>query len=391
MRVLRRLRSFVWGLASLRAACGVLVLLAPGCAKRAESQAVRPPTLVQTALAVALDAPVIINTFGTTEDRESVDVMPQVAGMLSKTFIRDGATVTNGQPLFQIDPSDYALRVGQAEGLVAVDRAQLELHRISLERNRTLFAQKLVAPEVFDTVKTGVDAADAQLRIDQATLELARLNLSRCTITATVAGVCSSCLLDNGNIVEANKTKLTNIRSYDPMDVEFSVSEEYLPLVRHALAAGPVPIEVMPRGDTNTYTGALVFVDNAVNTGTGTILLRGQVPNPELRLWARQFVTVRVVAGMVRAAVMAPESAVQLGKRGPYVFVAATNGTADLRLVTTGVRYHDLIQITSGAAPGERLVVLGQMLLYPGAPVAEAPGGAASGGTPGGAAGRGGK
>jgi RND family efflux transporter MFP subunit len=295
-----------------------------------------------------------------------------VSGVLLHTFVTEGAAVTNGQLLFQIDPSDYAMRVRQVESLVAADRANLELNRLTLERNRPLFDKQLVAVETLDMLKTRLAAAEAQLSADEAALDQARLNLARCAITAPMAGVCSKRYLDNGNLAAAGMTRLINIRSYDPLAVEFSVSEQYLPLVRRSLAAGTIHIHVTPRGDTNSYEGKLDFVDNAVNALTGTILLRGQIPNPDLKLWARQFVQVAIHAGSIPDAVMVPEGAVQLGKEGAYLYTVSADNKAERRAVTTGVRCDNLIQIVTGVAPGDRVVAMGQLMLYPGAPVAEA-------------------
>ena len=363
-----------------------LALALGACSKRQEGPPQFPSATVQTALAAKMNTPVVIRAFGNTEDQVSVDVVPQVSGMLVKTFILDGAIVTNGQPLFLIDPSDYAIQVRQADGLVAADRANLELSRLTLERNRPLLAKNMISAETFDTLKTKLDATTAQLQIDEAGLDKARLDLSRCTVTSSVNGVCSKRFLDNGNLAMANQTKLTNVRSYDPLFVEFSVSEEYLSLLRRELAAGPVRIEVTPRGDTNSYAGELTFLDNAVNHQTGTILLRGLVPNPQLKLWSWQFVEVCILAGIAHDAVMVPESAVQFGKDGPYAFVVTKDNKADLRLVKPGVRHDDLLQIIEGVAPGEKVVVLGQLMLYPGASVMEAAALAPSGNTPAGKA-----
>lgn len=343
------------------------------------------PSLVQTAAAVGMEVPILISTFGTTEDQKSVEVVPQVSGKLLQTLVADGATVTNGQPLFLIDPSDYAARVRQVESMVAADKTALNLSRSTLDRNRPLLEKKLIAADLFDALKARAEAAEAQLQADSAALEQARLNLDRCTVTAPLAGLCSKRYVDDGNLVGAGQTRLINIRSYDPLFVECSVSEQYLPAVREALAAGPVPMDLTPRGEANTYRGELKFVDNAVNPLTGTILLRGQVANPDLRLWAGQFVDVRITAGTVANAVMVPEGAVQFGKMGTYLFVAAAN-KADMRIVKTGIRYKDLIQVVQGVAPGEKVVVLGQLMLYPGAAVMDVadmpkpgPAGAASG------------
>ncbi len=349
-----------------------LALALGACSKHHNGPPQFPPAAVQTALAVKMDTPVVIDAFGNTEDQVSVDVVPQVSGMLVKTFILDGASVTNGQPLFLIDPSDYAIRVRQADGLVTADRANLELSRLTLERNRPLLAKNMISAETFDTLKTKLDSATAQLQIDEAALDKTRLDLSRCMMTSSVNGVCSKRFLDNGNLAMANQTKLTNIRSYNPLFVEFSVSEQYLDILRREMAAGKVRIEVMPRGDTNSYAGELTFLDNAVNHQTGTILLRALVPNPQLKLWSWQFVEVRILAGTVHDAVMIPESAVQFGKDGPYAFVVTKDNKAELRLVKPGVRHDNLLQIIEGVAPGEKVVALGQLMLYPGASVMEA-------------------
>lgn len=352
------------------AMCGLLVACTSACRKK-QAQPTMPPSQARTALAVKQDTPVVITTFGATKDRMSVDVLPQVSGRLVQTMIADGAVVTNNQPLFLIDPSDYLLGVRQAEGQLTASRANLELSRLTLERNQPLLAKHMISQEQFDSMKAKLDADAAQLLINEAALEQARLDLSRCTVTATVAGVCSRREIDDGNLVAANQTKLTNIRSYDPMLVDLTVSEKDLGLLRSAMQAGEVRVELTPSGDTNCYEGKLVFLDNAVDRRTGTIALRGQIPNPDHKLWANQFVEIRIFAGMARQAVMVPESAVQFGLQGPYVFVVKDQ-KADLRLVKPGVRYAGQIQIIEGVASDERVVVLGQLMLFPGAPVAEA-------------------
>jgi multidrug efflux system membrane fusion protein len=282
--------------------------------------------------------------------------------------------------LFLIDPSDYAMRVQQAEGLVAASRAAMQLSRITLSRNEPLLEKKLISAGDFDALKTRADAANAELTMAEAALQQAQMNLARCTVTSPLAGICSKRFLDNGNLVTAGLTKLTNIRSYDPLHAEFSLPEQYVTSLRRALAAGPVRIEVRPGGETNAYPGSLEFIDNAVNSQTGTILLRGRVPNADLKLWARQFVSVTVYASQIMDAIMVPEGAIQYGKRGTYLFTVSGQSQAQLRPVKTGVRFNNLIQIVEGVAPQDRVVVLGQLMLFPEAPVKEA---APVGGAPG--------
>lgn len=348
-----------------------LVLGTSACGKKGAPPP-RPPAIVKLATAIKTNSPIAVAAYGTVLDRESVDIVPQVSGILQAILVEEGAVVTNGQALFQIDPRDYQARVQQAEGMVAADQSTLDQARSTLQRNQPLLEKRLISPDNFDALKTRVAALEAQIKMDQAGLDQARLNLARCTIVAPLAGVCSKRYLDAGNLVTAGITRLTNIRSYDPLRLECAVSEQYLVGIRAALAAGPVAVMVSPRGDTQTYPGTLTFLDNAVNTTSGTILLRGQVPNAGMKLWANQFVDVRITIGSIPDAVMVPESAVQFGKNGPYLYVAGQDQKAALRPVKTGLRDNDWIQITEGVAAGETVVALGQLTLYPGALVMDA-------------------
>lgn len=349
-----------------------LALLAGACGKRAGGPPSRPPAAVVLATAEQANAPVVIAAYGSLLDRESVDVVPQVSGILEEILVQEGAVVTNGQPLFRIDTRDYRIRVQQAEGLVAANTANLAQARSTLQRNQPLLEKGLIAPDAFDTLKTKVTTLEAQLRIEEASLEQARLNLARCTIAAPLAGVCSKRYLDAGNLATAGMTRLINIRSYDPLRLECPVSEQHLAAIRSALTAGPIAGTVIPRGETREYPGTVTFVDNAVNALAGTILLRGEVPNPEHRLWANQFVDVRLTLGSIPDAILVPESAVQFGKNGPYLYVAGQDRKVSLRPVKTGIRVNDRIQIVDGVAAGETVVALGQLTLYPGATVVDA-------------------
>ena len=361
-------------------ACTALAITMSACGKKGEGQQM-PPVSVTLGKSVKMDTPIVISAFGNTEERVSIDIVPQVSGILVKTLIKDGEVVKAGQPLFQIDPSDYEARVKQVEGMVKADKANVELARITLERNKPLLEKNLISKENFDTIKTKVESIEAQLQMDEAGLEQAKLSLTRCTIKSPIDGVCSKRYVDEGNLAAAGMTRLTNVRSYDPIRVAFSVSEQYLPAIRKAMGEGKVKIEITPRGDTGSYPGTLEFVDNAVNPATGTILLRGEVPNSEMKLWANQFADVRIIAGLIPGAVMVSEGAVQFGKQGPYLFAVKMESrqgkdgkeskvlVADMRPVKIGVRHNDMIQIVEGLAADEMIVVLGQFMLYPGAQV----------------------
>jgi multidrug efflux system membrane fusion protein len=350
-----------------------LALLTSACGKKqAPPPFTAPPVVVTLAPASQADTPVIIATYGTTQDKESVDIVPQVSGQLLSILFEEGAVVTNGQPLFQIDPRDYQTRVHQAEGMLAADKSSLELARTTLSRNQPLLGKRLISEEVFDTIKNKAASLEAQLAIDQAALTQAQLNLARCTVVSPIDGICSKRFVDAGNLVAAGVSRLTNVRNNSALRLECTVSEQYLPQIRTALAAGPIHIKLTPPGDTKHYPGTLSFIDNAVDPATGSILLRGEVPNPDRALWARQFVNIEIIVTTIPNAVMVPESAVQFGKTGPYLYVANSNSISELRPVTVGVRHDNLLQISKGVQAGETVITSGLMMMRPGATVMDA-------------------
>lgn len=351
----------------------VLALLTGACGKKQnDGPQSAPPIRVLMIPAIQKDTPVLIETYGSTLDKESVDIVPQVSGQLLSVLFQEGAVVVKGQPLFEIDPRDYQLRVQQAKGLVVADQAALELARTTLARNQPLLEKRLISQELFDTIQTKVTALQAQLTMNQATLEQARLNRSRCTLVSPINGICSKGYVDAGNLVIAGGTRLTNVRNYSPLRLECTVSEQYLPQIRSALSDGPLQVDITPRGDTNHYPGTITFIDNAVDPLTGTILLRGEVPNPDRTLWAKQFVSIRIIVATLPQAVLVPESAVQFGKQGAYLYVANSNRTAEIRPVKTGVHYNNLVQITEGVQAGESIITMGLMMIRPGATVMDA-------------------
>jgi len=346
-----------------------LLLGTSACGKKPAGMPPQRPVTVTLAPAAKVDTPIVVAAFGTLLDRETVDIIPQVSGLLQEILFQEGAVVTNGQPLFRIDPREYQARVQQAEGMLAADNAALELARSTLARNQPLLEKRLIPTDTFDTIKTKVTTLEAQLTMDGAALDQARLNLSRCVIAAPITGLTSKRYTDAGNLVIAGVTRLTNIRSHNPLRLECSVPEQVLPALRGAMAAGPVAVEVTPQGDTNRYAGSIIFIDNAVNTMAGTVLLRGEVPNPDRKLWAGQFVDVRIITGIEHDAVLVPESAVLFGKNGPYLFAVDKDSKAELRPVVIGLRHENQIRIVTGVTAGETVVALGQFMLRPGATV----------------------
>lgn len=340
-----------------------------GCEKKGTVEL--PARPVRTAVAVQKDVPYYIESFGNLRALKSVDVKSQVTGQVVEVHFTEGTKVAKGDLLFTIDPRTYKAELDKAQAQLEVDKFDLKLKKDTLERNRPLVAKKLISDQDFDKIETDVDGAGARVRLDEAQVQMAKINLDYCSITAPVDGQTGKVQVDPGNIVLANDgPALVNIKKIDVLYVDFTVTDRDLGLVRKAMAAGVLKVEVIVSGNSGkVHTGELKLIENAVDNTTGTIFLRAVVENKENELWAGQFVEVRLVLGIQNAAVLVPADAVQYGQAGTFVFAVTPDGKADLRLVKTGVREGSDIVIQSGIVAGEKVVTFGQMGLSPGCAV----------------------
>ena len=162
-----------------------------------------------------------------------------------------------------------------------------------------------------------------------------------------------------------------NIKSIDPLYIDFSLPERNLPEVKAAMAATTLKVEISPVGDSNgPYSGELQMTDNTIDETTGTISLRATIPNPDRILWPGQFVDVKLIVSTAKDAVLIPGAAVQLGQKGMYTYVITDDNKADLRdEITVGQVEGDNVIIEKGIKTGEKVVTYGQMGLSPGAKV----------------------
>jgi multidrug efflux system membrane fusion protein len=318
----------------------------------------------------------------------------------------------------------------QAEANVVRDAAQVENARVQDQRYAELVRQGYVAREQSDQVKTALEMATANLRADQAmvenaraaiaaaeaalqqaraavlagraaienarasiradqaAVESARLQLAYTEIRSPIAGRAGQRLADLGNIVSATSGSLLTIQRLDPIYAEFTVTENDLSTVQRQMAQGTLRVEVrLPDEPARPLMGALTFVDNAVQDGTGTVKLRATVPNKDHRLWPGRFVKVRLVLGQARDAVLVPAAAPQMSAKGPFVYVVKADATAELRPVTLGQVQGELVVVATGLKAGERVVTSGHIAVAPGGKVrVQGDGGAGPAPAPGGAA-----
>lgn len=348
-----------------------LTLFVVGCGSKAPQAAFeRPPAPVSVAEAVAKDVPIYLDEVGRGVAREFVSVQPQVSGRITELHFADGADLKKGDLLFTIDPRPFQAQVDAATANVAQSKAALALAKLNFERAKQLLASSVIAQQDFDTSKNTVDVSEAQVEQNEAALETAKLNLEYTAIHSPIDGRAGHRLVDVGNIVTANNTALLTIERMDPIYTEFTVTEGELSEVQEQSAKGPLRVEItIPDESGKPIVGQLTYLDNAVQTTTGTVLLRATVPNPERRLWPGQFVKVRLVLRTLPNAVLIPVAAPQQSAKGTFVYVVKGDSTAEARPVDLGEREGDQVVITQGVKAGERVVTNGQIAVTPGGKV----------------------
>lgn len=350
------------------------VALLSGCGKQPGAQAAppqMPPTLVNVVAAKTQDVPVYLDEIGKNAAFESVIVMPQVAGRITERSFQDGAELKKGQLLFTIDPRPFQAALDSAQAQLAESKAALDLANSQLKMYSALADTRAVSQLDFETKKNAVEVDQAQIQASQAAVENAKLNLDYCYINSPIDGRAGARLVDVGNVVQANTTALLSIQRLDPIYADFTITESDLMQVRQDMARGTLKTVVRAPADAQDggRSGTLTFVDNSVQNGSGTVGLRATVPNGDHHFWPGQFVTVRLILSTQKNAVLIPNEATQISQKGPYVFVIKPDDTADLRPVTLGQRQGEDVVVTSGIAPGERVVLAGQLTLVPGAKV----------------------
>jgi multidrug efflux system membrane fusion protein len=325
------------------------------------------PVAVRTAVAVEKSAPVQVRAVGRIVSNRSVALRPQVSGLLVAARFTEGQRVAEGQVLLEIDPRPYAAALAEARARRDQERARADNSRAEAARLAELAAKDLIGKQEFENVKANAAAAAAGAEAAEAAVQRAALNLSWCTLRAPISGRTGRLLVHPGNLVSATGTDpLVTIEQTRPVFASFSIPERHLALLRQRGKAQAV--QVRTSGGVET-TGTVDFIDNAVDTATGTILLKARIPNEDEALLPGQIVDVSVALAERAKAVVVPASAVSQGQQGDYVFVVKGDGTVELRTVAVDQVLGDEAVIGRGVAAGETVVTEGQLKLVPGAKV----------------------
>lgn len=371
--------GFLVGVVLIAAAAGVWYWRShgEGAPKSAQAGRAGGAVSVVTAVAEQADFPVRKHAIGFVETPASVLVKSRIDSQILAQHVKDGQFVKAGDPLFTLDDRDIKAQIAKDEAALARDEATHTRNLADLDRYRQLFSRNAGTQAQVDQATADERSSAASIQGDHATLDADRLKLSYTRILAPIDGRIGAVMVTPGNLVSANSSSgsagLLTITQMKPLRVSFAMPESELPTLQAALrAATPAVVRArIPQFPDQPAEGRLDFVDSNVDITSGTITAKAAFPNEDLRLWPGQYVDVEFIPDTLRGVTVIPTVAVQTGQKGAYVFVAKADSTVDLRPVKIALSDGGRTAVTEGLAPGERVVVDGQMRLKQGTKVRE--------------------
>jgi membrane fusion protein (multidrug efflux system) len=341
-----------------------------GCGKQQQNQAPPAPEVtVQTVdnKPVPLELTYPARTFGSRE----VDVRARVGGIVLKRRYQEGSRVTQGQPLFLIDPEPVRARVSSARAEVAVAKARLEESRRQRDRVLPLFEKNAVSQSRRDEAVSGFEVAQANVQSAQSQLRMAELDLGYTDVRAPITGLTSREVLSEGSLVTTDQASslLTKIVQVDPLYVEFDVPEAEASMIRNSLApaskrAPPGVKLILDDGSEFAQAAQVTFVDNAVDRSSGTVHVRAVLPNKDAQLIPGQFLRAKVEGIQLSNVVSVPRKAVMSGPQGSFVWIVGPDSKAQMRPVQIGRGLGNNVIVTDGLQAGDRYIVEGVLKVF---------------------------
>jgi multidrug efflux system membrane fusion protein len=370
----RRRRVWVWALVVVIAILAIVVLRRgkgqgnpAGGGPGAQARVVP----VGVSAAERRDVPIWVEGLGNVTSLATVTIRARVSGQIVSVAFQEGTRVKTGDLLVQVDPRPFKIALEQAVATYQRDLATLHNNERDLVRYNDLASQKLIAQQQYDAQVATVESAKATVALDQAAVNNARLNLQFSSVTSPINGVAGVRQVDVGNLVTPTDANgIVVLTQMDPIAVLFTLPQDDLPRVAAAYARGPLTVEAWDRGGLSKLgTGKLTVIDNQVNTGTATIRLKAEFPNPEFRLWPSLFVKARMHLETREGVVVIPTPAIQRGPNGTFVYVVNPDSTVAVRASQVDTIQGPVAVVTEGLQPGDRVVVDGQNQLRAGAKV----------------------
>ena len=361
----------------MKTACllSLALLLAVPTARAAAS----PPVPVTAATVAVRDVPLVREGLGTVQALNTATIRVQVSGLLEQVAFKEGQHVTKGQLLAQIDPRPFQATLDQAVATLARDKATLANAKLNLTRTQPLASRGYATNQTLDTQSSIVAQDESSLKIDDAQIAAAKVQLDFTHIVAPFDGVVGIRQIDIGNVVHPSDAQgLVVLTQVQPISVVFALPSANIPAVQAALGRGDVDATAYAADDKTVLDhGTLLLINNEANPSSGTVQLKAQFPNTQNKLWPGTFVNVHVVVDTRHSGTTVPHGAVQQGPSGFYVYVIGVDDVARKRAVTVAQSRNGEALLDSGVTGGERVVTDGQYALTDGAKVVVVSGDAA--------------
>ena len=375
MKTIHHLKTAARPLVLALGAAGVAILIA-GCSDatgKADAQAQQQAQAGPPVSAAAVVEKQVAETqefSGRLEAVERVEIRPRVSGFITAVNFKPGAEVKKGDVLFVIDPRPYQAEADRADAAAKSARAKTDLARVELARAERLLGDKAIAQREYDERASGVKELDATARAFDAQAQTARLNLSYTRVISPIDGRVSKAEITLGNLVDATNV-LTSVVSLDRIYASFDGDEEtYLRVSKDSHAGRPVAVNVGLAGEEGfPHQGKLEFVDNQLDSRTGSVRMRATFENKDRGMAPGLFARVQIGGGNAKTALLITDRAVGTDQSRKFVFVVDKDGKAEYRAVTLGPIVDGLRVVRSGLKPGEKIVVNGLQRVRPGAPI----------------------
>lgn len=347
------------------------MLMMAGCGKQTAAPAAAPPPLVRVAEVKAETVPIIVPVSGTVQGSRQVTIMPRVSGTIEKRLFEEGSTVKAGDPLYLIDPRPFQAQLDAAQAQLAVDQANLEFAQAEVKRYTSLAKQGAGSQEKKQDVLKDEKQAIAAIAKDKADIEQAQLNLAYTSISAPFDGRVQATQVYKGAVVTAQQTVLTELVTLDPVYVVFNVSrnEVFMMQQLQEQGIGAKTLEqitahfALPDGSRSPIEGHLDYRSTQLNTSTDTIAGRAIFDNPDSdgnhALIPGQYVALFLTVGHRPDTLLIPQTALMQSQEGSAVYVVDKDNKAQRRPVKVGRAYQDYWIVRSGLKVGERVISAG--------------------------------